>query len=312
VSICIDPRDFERRITPRTKAVVVVHYCGHPCDMDPIMDVARRRGVKVIEDVSHAQGALYKGRMCGAIGDVAGISMMGGKSLAIGEGGMMSTNDRAVYERAVAFCHYERIPSDLALPDLKPIAGPASFPTGLPLGGLKGRINQTCSAMGRVQLKHYPARIREIQKAMNRFWDALEGTPGIRPHRPAKGSGSTMGGWYNPLGHYLPEELGGLPLARFIEAVSAEGAIIGRGANFPLHLHPVLNEADVFRDGKPTRVAFADRDVRQPKGSLPVSERLADRVFGVPWFKHDRPASIDRYAAAFRKVASRADQLHAQ
>ena len=158
-SICIDPRDIERRITPRTKAIVVVHYCGHPCDMDPIMEVANRRGVKVIEDVSHAQGTLYKGRMCGSIGHVAGTSMMGGKSFAIGEGGMLSTNDRTIYERAVAFCHYERTKSDVSLPELKDVVAADGFATGLPLVGIKGSINQTCSAMGRVHLKYYPKRI---------------------------------------------------------------------------------------------------------------------------------------------------------
>jgi hypothetical protein len=118
-----------------------------------------------------------------------------------------------------------------------------------------------------------------------------------------------MGGWYNPLGHYLPEELGGLPVGKYIEAVAAEGAGARRAANFPMHLHPVLNEMDVYHDGKPTRIAFSDRDVRQPRGSLPNSERLADRILGVPWFKHDRPEQIERYAAAYKKVALNADQL---
>ncbi|MFQ6048674.1 MAG: DegT/DnrJ/EryC1/StrS family aminotransferase [Phycisphaerae bacterium] len=302
VSLCIEPADIERRITPRTKAIVVVHYCGHPADMDPIMAVAGKYAVKVIEDVSHAHGALYKGRMVGSIGDVAAMSMMAGKSLAIGEAGMLCTNDRQIYERAVAFGHYQRHRSELSLAELKRFAG-------LPLGGCKNRLNQTCSAMGRVQLRHYPQRMKVIQDAMNRFWDLLEGTPGIRPHRPQKGSGSTMGGWYNPVGHYLPEELGGLPVSLFIEAVNAEGGRSGRGCNFPLHLHPVFNDADVYGDGKPTRIAFSDRDVRQPPGSLPVSEALAERCFGVPWFKHDRAESIARYAAAYRKVALQADKL---
>lgn len=302
VSLCVDPGDIEHRITGRTRAIMVVHYCGHPCDMDPIMAVARRHGLKVIEDVSHAQGSLYKGRMVGSIGDVAGMSMMAGKSFPIGEGGMLCTNDRDIFERAVAFAHYERHEAVLTLPDLKALAG-------LPLGGVKGRLNQTCSAIGRVQLKHYPRRIREIQDAMNRFWDLLEGMPGIRPHRPARDSGSTMGGWYNPLGHYLPEELGGLPLGRFIEAVAAEGGRIGRGCNRPLHLHPVLHAADVYHDGRPTVIAFADRDVRQGTGTLPVAEALAERCFGVPWFKHDCPEGIERQAAAFAKVALQAEEV---
>ena len=83
---------------------------------------------------------------------------------------------------------------------------------------------QTCSAMGRVQLRHYDRRMAEIDRAMNRFWDLLEDTPGVRAHRPAAGSGSTMGGWYSAKGIYQAEELGGLPIAKFLEALKAEGA----------------------------------------------------------------------------------------
>lgn len=301
VSLCMDPRDIEHRITKRTKAIIPVHYCGHPADMDPIMAIARKHGVKVIEDVSHAHGTLYKGRICGSIGDAGAFSMMGGKSFAIGEAGMLSTNDQLIYERAIALGHYERT-AEIKDPQLAKYAG-------LPLGGYKFRMNQTCSAMGRVQLKHYPERIKSIQAGMNRFWDLLEGVPGVRPHRPATGSGSTMGGWYNPVGHYVPEELGGLPVEKFIGAVVAEGSPTGRGCNTPLHPHPVLNQADVYGDGKPTRIAFAQRDVRQSVGSLPVGEALGSRCFGVPWFKHDRKDAIEGYAAAFRKVAGQAEKL---
>jgi perosamine synthetase len=301
-TLCIDPSDIEHRITSRTKAIVVVHYCGHPVDMDPVLDIAARHGLKVIEDVSHAQGALYKGRKVGTFGDAAAMSLMSGKSFPIGEGGILVTDDQEIYERAIAFGFYQRHGEYLTLPELETNAG-------LPLGGFKHRLNQTASAMGRVQLRYYDARITEIQGGMNRFWDLLEGTPGLRAHRPPKDSGSTMGGWYNPVGHYLPEELGGLPSERFAEAVQAEGAFCGRGVNMPLHLHPVFNEADIYQDGKPTRIAFSDRDLRQPPGSLPVTEALSGRVVGVPWFKHDDPERIEAYAAAFRKVALHASEL---
>jgi hypothetical protein len=118
-----------------------------------------------------------------------------------------------------------------------------------------------------------------------------------------------MGGWYNPVGHYVPEELGGLAIERFIEAVNAEGGKSGRGVNFPLHLHPVVNTAGVLGDGKPTRLAFAERDVRQACGTLPVSEGIHARALGIPWFKHDRPEQIAGYAAAFRKVAENYREL---
>jgi perosamine synthetase len=311
-SLCIDPGDIEHRIGPKTRAIVVVHQCGYPCEMDEIMAIARKHGVKVIEDVSHAQGGLYEGKMLGSIGDVGAMSMMSGKSFAVGEAGIMVTDDRAIYERCIAYGHYERTgrrsrwnPTDAQVTDegLKQYAG-------APMGGFKHRMNQMCSAMGRVQLKYYPERIAEIQRAMNRFWDLLEGVPGVKAHRPPKESGSTMGGWYCARGLYRAEELGGLPCDRFCEAVRAEGATMCYpGCNSPLHLHPIFHTADLFRMGRPTMISFGQRDVRQGPGTLPVSESIDEIAYGIPWFKHDRPEVIEQYAAAYRKVAEHPEGL---
>ena len=310
-TLCIDPADIEHRIGERTKAIVAVHNCAYPAEMDEIMAIAEKHNVKVIEDVSHAQGGLYKGRMLGSIGHVGAFSMMAGKSLVAGEGGALVTNDQNIFERAVAFGHYERtgLPTmysnaegQITNPELKKFAG-------VPLGGYKHRLNQLASTLARVQLKHYPKRIAEIQKAVNRFWDLLEGVPGIKAHRPPKDSGSTMAGWYASMGLYRPEELGGLPVEKFCQAVTAEGVKTRPGINNPLHLHPALHDADVYGQGKPTVIANASRDVRQGPGSLPVSEGIKERTYNIPWFKHDRPEIIEEYAAAFRKVAEHADEL---
>jgi dTDP-4-amino-4,6-dideoxygalactose transaminase len=312
-TLCPDPADIERRIGPRTRAIVVVHYCGYPADMDRIGAIARRHGLRLIEDVSHAHGGLYRGRMCGTFGDVAAMSVMSAKGLAVGEGGMLVTDDRALYERAVAYGHYER--TGALLPYMPPSGSAITAPelrrfSGVPLGTYKHRMNQMCSALGRVQLRHYPARMAEIQRAMNRFWDGLEGVPGLRAHRPPRDSGSTMGAWYYPAGLYRAEELGGVPLERYCAAVRAEGfPDCQPGRNFPLHVHPMFHVADIFRQGKPTMIAFGQRDVRQGAGRLPVAEGLLERVFSVPWFKHDRPEVIAEYAGAFRKVATRAESL---
>lgn len=303
-TLCINPEDIEHRITERTKAIVVVHYCGYPCEMDVIMDIAHRHSIKVIEDASHAHGGLYKGRMVGTIGDVSAFSLMSGKSFAIGEGGIMVTNDREIYERAVIFGHYIRHSSLITLGNLK--AG-----MGLPWGGYKYRMHQLSSAMGRVQLKKYPQEMAEIDKAMNYFWDLLEGTPGIRAHRPPRNSGSSMGGWYSPHGIYYPEELEGLSVSRFCEAVRAEGVTCEPGCNKALHLHPLLNNIDVYNQGKPLRIANLPEgvDIRESPGSLPVAERIQERVFSVPWFKHYRPKVIEEYALAFKKVAENYKEL---
>src|ERR1051326_1348030 len=174
-TLCIDPDDIEHRIGPKTRAIVVVHYAGHPADMDRIVPIARKHKVKVIEDVSHAMGTIYKGRKVGTFGDIAAMSMMAGKSFAIGEAGMMVANDFGLFERCVAYGFYERtgIATNWAKSSEK-LKDPAlNRFAGLPIGGAKHRMNQTCAAMGRVQLKYYEARIAEIQRAMNRFWDQI-------------------------------------------------------------------------------------------------------------------------------------------
>ena len=301
-TLCIDPNDIEHRITPRTKAIMVVHYMGHPADMDPIMAIAKRHNLKVIEDVSHAQGGRYKGRMLGTFGDVAAMSLMSGKSLAIGEAGMLVTDNRKIYERAVAFGHYERYNNEVNDPELEAYRG-------LPLGGYKYRMHQMSSAVGRVQLKYYDQRIAEIRKAMNYFWDLLEDVPGLQAHRVSPNSDSDMAGWYAPHGLYQGEKLGGLSVTRFAQAVRAEGSQCSPGINKPLHTHCLLNTADVYGHDRPTRIAFSDRDLRQPVGSLPISEQIGHRTYSIPWFKHYRPEIIEQHANAFRKVAENYQEL---
>ncbi len=312
-TLCIDPADIEHRVGPRTRAIMVVHYGGHPADMDRILPIARRHGLKVIEDVSHSHGALYRGKLCGTFGDAGAMSLMSVKPFAIGEGGMLVTNSRLIYERAVAYGHYERtVPPNAHFqsPGREITDAELKVYAGAPLGTFKHRMHQLSSAVGRVQLKAYPERMAEIQSAMNRFWDLLDDTPGMRPVRTLRDSGSTMGGWYFPGGLYRGEELEGLPVERFCEAVRAEGVHECKpGRNAPLHLHPLFHTADIFRQGRPTMISFGQRDVRQGPGSLPVAEAVPESTFGVPYFKRDRPDLIRQYAQAFRKVAEHSRDL---
>ena len=302
--LSIDPTDIERCISPRTKAIMVVHYFAYPADMDPIMAIAKKYNLKVIEDVSHAQGGLYKGKKLGTFGDVAAMSLMSIKSLACGELGILVTDNRKYYERAMAFGHYERNNGDYITEseDLMPYFH-------IPLGGVKGRANQLCSAIARDQLKHYDERCVEIRRAMNYFWDILEGLPGIRPIRVDESTGSNMAGWYCPHGAYYPDELDGLSVERFAEAVRAEiGDLCWAGGNYCLHTHPFFHSFDLFHCGTPTRILFNKHDVRE-------EDHLCDRsltkfCFSVPRFNVMDKEMIELYASAYRKVIeNRADLL---
>ena len=160
-------------------------------------------------------------------------------------------------------------------------------------------------------LDDYKEQMAEIDKAMTYFSDLIETAPGISAHRPPKDSGLTMGGWYAPLGHYDAERLGGLSISRFCEAVTSEGVPCRPGCNKVLHLHPLFNTLDVYRVGKPTRIANLPDgvDVRQPPGSLPVSEHIQKKVFRIPWFRRYHPEIIREYADAFRKVAENYEDI---
>jgi dTDP-4-amino-4,6-dideoxygalactose transaminase len=301
-TLCINPQNIEFRITDQTQAIMVVHYAGYPADMDAIMAIAEKHDIPVIEDVSHAQGGLYKGRKLGTFGKVNAMSLMSGKSLPIGEGGMLVTDDLEMYERAIAFGHYRRFNDSITSPELRKYRN-------LPMGGVKGRMNQMCSAMGRVQLRHYDERAAEVRKAINYFWDLLEDLPGIRPHRVPKESGSNMAGWYSAKGLYKATELNLLSVTRFAEAVRAEGSVCIPGCNLPLHVHPLFNSCDIYGHGKPTRNANTKSDKRQPRLSLPLSTMIGSLTYSIPQFKRYNPEIIKQHAAAYKKVVENFQEL---
>ena len=302
-TLCMDPNDIERCITPKTKAIMVVHYYSCPCDMDKIMAIAEKYNLYVIEDVSHAHGAQYKGKKVGSFGHVAAMSMMSWKSFAAGELGMLVTSDTKIYERAMAFGHYERNNENYIKEseDLKPYYHVA-------LGGIKGRANQVCTALGRIQLKYYDERTAEIRKAMNYFWDLLDDLPGVHGIRVNEAEGSHMGGCYYPHAIYKAEELHGLSVSRFCEAVRAEGyGLCWDGGNYALHTHAFFKTFDLTHSGTPSRIENCDRDVR-------LEDAECDRCMSIncilmPWFKHFDKEWIEKYAQAFRKVVENHEQL---
>jgi dTDP-4-amino-4,6-dideoxygalactose transaminase len=300
-SLCIDPDDIERHITEKTKCIIVVHYAGYPADMDRIIPIAKKYNLKILEDCSHSHWCFYKGKLTGTFGDVSAFSLMSGKSFPIGEGGIMLTNDLEIYERAIIFGHYERH-SKITIDYLKNGAG-------VPWGGYKYRMHQLSSAVGIVFIKIFKEIFEEIDKAMNYFCDLIDKLPGIKSHRPPKNSGLTKGGWYAPFAHYKKEELNGLSITRFCEALRAEGIYTYPGCNKPLHMHPIFHNIDIYNDGKPTVIRNSEKDIRAKIGSLPVSENIGKKVFGLPRFVKFDKNVIEEYFSAFEKVVKNCEEL---
>ena len=108
----MDPADIERKITDKTKAVLIVHYAGFACDMDAICDICKRHNLYLIEDCAHTPGADYKGRPLGTFGDVAAFSFFTNKNLSVGEGGAVVTSDEVLYKKLLGLrSHGMSVPS---------------------------------------------------------------------------------------------------------------------------------------------------------------------------------------------------------
>ncbi|MBO4647356.1 MAG: DegT/DnrJ/EryC1/StrS family aminotransferase [Lentisphaeria bacterium] len=305
----LDPASLEAHITPRTKAVMVVHYMAHPADMDPIMAIARKHGLKVIEDVSHAQGGHYKGKMLGTFGDAAGMSLMSGKSFAIGEGGMMLTDDPEIYRRAIRFGHYDRIREVYSKEE-------TADTNLIPFGGQKFRMHQVSAAIGLEQLKKYESEIAEIDRAMKYFWQGIRDIEGLRMIYPDD-PGSDKSGWYCSRMGYDAAAFSGVPNAVFAKALNAEvggGSKFASGCNFPLHKSAVFHSTDIYGHGRPTAGLNLppEVDLKALTGELPVAERINLKVIGEPWFKHCDKPLIDRYVEAVHKVAENHRELLAE
>jgi dTDP-4-amino-4,6-dideoxygalactose transaminase len=139
-TLTLDPADVERKITPYTRAIMAVHMRGAPCRMAELSDIARRRGLKLIEDVAQANGGSYRGRRLGTIGDVGCFSLQFNKIITAGEGGMVITDDETVWKRAVMF-------HDV-------IGGLRNgFPTGEIIWGINFRMPELLAAVALTQLR---------------------------------------------------------------------------------------------------------------------------------------------------------------
>jgi len=167
----MDPADIEAKITPKTKAVMIVHYAGYACDMDAIVDICRRHNLKLIEDCAHSNGGSYKGKKLGTFGDISAWSFFSNKNLAVGEGGMVATRDPEVFQKCknlrshgMTVASFDRMKGRAATYD---VVEP----------GFNYRIDEVRAALGLVQLAKLPganaARAALVARYFSRL-DAME------------------------------------------------------------------------------------------------------------------------------------------
>jgi len=217
VSQNITAETIRPHITPRTKAIICVHLAGWPCDMDPIMALAREHGLKVIEDCAQAHGATYKGQPIGSLGDVAAFSFCQDKIMSTGgEGGMLTTNDEVLWRRAWEFKDhgksYDAVFNRQHAPGFRWLH--ESF-------GTNWRLTEMQSAIGRVQLRKLPDWTCKRQRHAEILTEAFRRIPCLRITPTPPEIGHAMYKYYV----FVRPEL--LPIGwdrdRVMNAITAEG-----------------------------------------------------------------------------------------
>lgn len=165
----MDPADIERKITDKTKAVLIVHYAGFACDMDAICDICKRHNLYLIEDCAHTPGADYKGRPLGTFGDVAAFSFFTNKNLSVGEGGAVVTSDEVLYKKLLGLRSH-----GMSVPSFDRFKGRAiSYDVEIP--GLNYRIDEMRATLGLVQLEKLEVANKARQKLVLHYYERLDG-----------------------------------------------------------------------------------------------------------------------------------------
>ena len=292
---CPDPADIEHRITPNTKAVIIVHLGGMPAEMGAIMEISQRHNLIVIEDCSHAHGATYKGQRVGTIGDIGCFSMQAGKLLPSGEGEVMITNNLDWHERAICLGHYERIPH-LSNSNYHKYS-PTCF-------GYKYRISPLSAAIARVQLRHLDQRNKQRNDNAMYLMDGISAFPSIHPLKPPE---YIFRGYYSsPYIRYDTDELNGLPKSKLIEALCAEGASVASGApGGSNHLSAIFQEQSHPAFSRPE----IQRKITYERGDLPHSEKPRQDMITIPAFPVTNKGLLNQYIEAFHKVITNATEL---
>ena len=307
-TLTIDPDDIERRITPRTKALAVVHVWGNVCNMDRIVEIARRRKLVLIEDCSHAHGATWRGRPVGSFGAIGCFSMQGGKPVSGGECGVATTDDPELFDRMVLLGHFGRKRNG---------GNPAIAAIGDMSLGAKYRPHAWAVAMAGVEL----GRLDELNRLRSRnvaiLNDRLRRCPGIEviealPH-------AVRAGYLEFKFTLAREALRHTDRKAVAEAMQANGApvVADRYSEFNytyglLHTAPLFTSFDLrsiggcfYDPSRPPAQAAAERRVP----SLPAAEDIARRIIGMPAYADVTPESMAEVAEAMAEVMERVNAL---
>jgi dTDP-4-amino-4,6-dideoxygalactose transaminase len=276
-TLCMDPAEVERAITPRTRAIMPVDYAGHPCDYGRLLPLARQAGVPLVEDAAHALGATWQGRPVGSFSDITAFSFYATKNLTTGEGGAAVTNDAKLAERLTL----------LSLHGMNRDAWKRYTDTGswyyeVTAPGYKYNLSDVLAAIGVGQLEHFDAMQQRRREIVARYDAAFAEVPEVRG--PSVRPDVTHARHLYTLSLQL-ERLT-CDRARFITELRAEN--IGTSVHFiPIHFHPHFRETLGLAEGR-----------------FPVAENAYRRAVSLPLFPGLSDRDVDDVVAAVRKVVA--------
>jgi len=265
-----EPRSIEERITGRTKAILVVHLAGNPADMDAIMDIARRHGLKVVEDCAQSWLSYYKGGLAGTIGDIGCFSTNEFKHISTGDGGAVMTRDETLYRRALMFAdkNYDRI-GGMAIRNCESLAP-------------NYRMTELQGAVGIAQLDKLEGICARRNEIGDRITREIAGLPGVHPPKVLEGCRSSY--WFYMM--RIDGSQAGVDAQGFADALKAEGVPAGKG-----YIPTCIYEYPLFQGA-------------YPRGLCPVAEEILETSvkFSVSEFWTDR--DVAQVIEAIRKVAA--------
>jgi dTDP-4-amino-4,6-dideoxygalactose transaminase len=262
----VDPAQIESRITPRTRAILVVHMCGRCCDMDPILAIAERHGLKVIEDCAHAIESTHHGRPAGLMGDAGCFSFYPTKNIATCDGGMVITKDQAVQQKVKVLSLHGMTADAWS----RFVGGPTGYE--VVAAGFKYNMTDVAAALALPQLEAVEENWTRRQQVWNGYNEQLAGLPMQLPAPPESGSRHAYH-LYTPL-----LDLQSLPVGRqtIVAALDAEG--IGVGIHYvPVHQHPYYRQRFGFRDEDfPNATFIGERTISIPLSAAVSQQDVTD------------------------------------
>jgi 8-amino-3,8-dideoxy-alpha-D-manno-octulosonate transaminase len=287
-SLNVDPADIEAKITPQTKVIMVVHALGNPADMDTIMALAKRRGIKVLEDCAQSLGGSYKGKPLGSIGDIGIYSFQLSKTISSGEGGALVTSDPLHFERASRYHDLGMLRS----PHEQWLGGAAM--TGMI--GSQYRMSEFTGSVLLAQLKKLDTIIGSLRGHAKRVYEGLADLPDLRTRQRPDPDGDLGSGIW--IGFPWPGERD-----KFLAMMRAENVPAGAPSTVALvPIHPAVQQKLTVHPEWPSFVSERGRSMRYGAECCPKTIAIQHRFAGVPLDPKFTRRDIDDIVAAIRKV----------